>query len=158
MTTFGAELNKDSNSIKTSADNGDPGDGVTRWFTWVKGFVFSRLAVDAAPDADNAPLNDTSVAYVAAKLVKNTPGIVYGLSGYNSKASAQFIQVHDSAIAVADAQVPEVLITVPAESNFSIDFGVYGRFFAAGIYINNSSTGPTKTVGAADCWFDVQYR
>jgi hypothetical protein len=71
--------------------------------------------------------------------------------------SAQFIQLHDAAALPADTAVPEVFITVPASSNFSIDFGQYGRTFVNGIVICNSTTGPTKTIGAANCWFDVQY-
>lgn len=104
-----------------------------------------------------APNNSTSAAYVASQVVKASPGNVYGLSGYNSKASAQFIQLFDSATVPADTAVPVTVITVPATSNFSIDFGVYGRKFTTGIAISNSSTGPTKTIGSADCWFDVRY-
>lgn len=102
--------------------------------------------------------NATSTAYEASRVVKASPGICYGLSGYNSSASAQFVQLHDATSLPADTAVPVVTITVPASSNFSIDFGVYGRTFANGIVVCNSSTGPTKTIGSADVWFDVQYQ
>ncbi len=104
-----------------------------------------------------APSNSTSVAYVASQVAKASPGTVYGVSGYNSKASAQFIQLHDAASLPADTAVPVNVITVPASSNFRIDFGTYGRRFSTGIVISNSSTGPTKTIGSADCFFDVQF-
>jgi hypothetical protein len=89
--------------------------------------------------------------------VKASSGIVYGLTGYNSKASAQFIQLLDSATVPADTAVPVVVFAVPASTSFSLDFGIKGRRFTTGIAISNSSTGPTKTIGSADCWFDVQY-
>lgn len=103
------------------------------------------------------PSNATSTAYEASRVVKASAGVLYGLTGYNSKASAQFILLFDSATVPADTAVPKVVISVPATSNFSIDFGPYGRSFSTGIAISNSSTGPTKTIGSADCWFDVQY-
>lgn len=102
-------------------------------------------------------LNDTSAAYEASSISKATGGRAWGLTGYNSKGSAQFIQLHDSATLPADAAVPAVVITVPAASNFSVDFGVYGRNFANGIVWCNSSTGPAKTIGSADCFVDLQY-
>jgi hypothetical protein len=101
--------------------------------------------------------NSSSVAYETNRVVKAAAGALFGLSGYNSKASAQFIQIHDAAALPADTAVPVVTMTVAASSNFSIDFGVYGRTFTNGIVICNSSTGPTKTIGSADCWFDAQY-
>jgi hypothetical protein len=99
----------------------------------------------------------STAGYEASRIVKASAGAVFGVSGYNSKASAQFIQLHDSTTVPADTAVPVVTITVPASSNFSISWGIYGRVFANGIVICNSSTGPTKTLGSADVFFDVQY-
>ena len=101
--------------------------------------------------------NSTTTALAASLVVKAAPGIVYGLSGINNKASAQYIQIHDASSLPADTAVPKVVVTVPATSNFSIDFGYYGRSFGTGIVICNSSTLATKTIGAADCWLDVSY-
>lgn len=102
-------------------------------------------------------LNSSSAAYETSRVVKSTPGVLFGLSGYNSKASAQFIQLHDASLLPAEAAIPVSVFTVAASSNFSLDFGLKGRKFDKGIVICNSSTAQTKTVGAADCWFDCQY-
>lgn len=103
------------------------------------------------------PKNATVAAYAASKVIKNAAGTLRSVSGYNSKAAPQFIQLHDAAALPADTAVPAVILFVGAQSNFSFDFGLSGRSFANGIVVCNSSTGPTKTIGAADCWFDGQY-
>ncbi len=102
-------------------------------------------------------LNASSTAYEPSRVVKATPGVLFGLTGYNSKASAQFIQLHDATLLPAEGVAPVATFTVAATSNFSLDYGLKGRKFDKGIVLVNSSTGPTKTIGSADCWFDAQY-
>lgn len=101
--------------------------------------------------------NISTPIYATSLIIKAGAGKLYGISGYNSKGSAQWIQLHDSATLPADAAVPKVTITVAATANFSIDFGTLGRYFASGIVVCNSSTGPTKTIGSADIFVDAQY-
>ena len=120
--------------------------------------IVAAAAVGTPADINGCPLNSTSVAYEASRLVKAGPGVLTGFSGYNSKASAQFILVFASATLPADGAVPVLVITAPTAANFSYDPGIYGRAFPHGVYITNSSTGPTKTIGSADCWFDAQYK
>lgn len=100
----------------------------------------------------------TTTAYATSLVVKASTGTLYTITGYNSKSTSQFIQVHDSATLPADAAIPKIIFFIPPFTNFSYDMGHYGRLFSAGITICNSSTGPTKTIGSADCWFDVTYK
>lgn len=116
------------------------------------------LPVAQVPTAAFAPSNATTTAYQSSLVIKPSAGILMGVSGYNAKTSAQFIQLHDSSTVPSDSAVPTgAPISVPASSNFSIDFGAAGRKFSTGIVVCNSSTGPTKTIGASDCFFDAQY-
>jgi hypothetical protein len=117
-------------------------------------------AVSFSPNAlvANAPTNASTTAYAASLIVKASAGVLYIVTGFNSRSSGQFIQIFDSATLPADTSVPKVIFYVESNSNFSFDLGVYGRAFSSGIVVCNSSTGPTKKIGAADCWFDVQYK
>ena len=100
---------------------------------------------------------DDSVAYEASTIAKATPGTIFSVTGYNSKTSKQFIQLHDSATLPADTAVPKIIWSVPASSNFFLEFAEIGRKCDYGIVLCNSSTAETKTLGSDDCWFNVQY-
>lgn len=100
--------------------------------------------------------NVTSTAYEASHVVSPVKAQLKGFTGYNSKASAQFIHVFDMTSVPVTGAVPAVVISVGPLSNFSLDYSFGPRQFDHGIVIANSSTGPTFTAGSADCWFDVQ--
>lgn len=104
----------------------------------------------------NLPRNFHSQAYASSIFVKKGPGILYGFTVYNSAVAAQFIQLFDSDSLPADGAIPACVFTVATVANLGTNW-LPGRSFLTGLVICNSSTGPTKTIGAADCFFDVQY-
>lgn len=125
----------------------------------VGGVAVQRQRVEMAigTDSTTAPSNATSTAYETSRVVKASAGTLFGLTIYNSKTSGQFVQLHNTTTLPADAAVPALPIFVPASTSMSLDWGPFGRAFSTGITICNSSTGPTKTIGAADLWIDAQF-
>ena len=103
------------------------------------------------------PVSARSVQLNNFIVAKSGPANLFGMSILSTKASAQFIQVFDAAGLPADGAVPNIVFTVGASSNLGIYYGSVGRWFDIGIVVCNSSTSATKTIGAADTWFDVQY-
>lgn len=97
-----------------------------------------------------------SQAFANALVVKRGAGKLYGFTVYNSGA-AQFILVLDAREVPADGFIPCAVIAVGATADRGVWYGDTGRTFQTGIVIVNSSTAPTKTIGAADCFFDAQY-
>lgn len=102
-------------------------------------------------------MNATTTAQAASLQIKASEGTLFGLTAYNNNAGAQFIQLHDAASAPADTAVPVIVFEIASNTARSLDLGRLGRRFSSGIYVCNSSTDVTKTIGAADCLFDAQY-
>jgi hypothetical protein len=93
---------------------------------------------------------------VAASLVVHTsPALLIGFTV--SSVAAQFIQVFDALSLPADATVPTLSFAVAATNHLSVNYALAPRGFRSGIVICNSSTQHAKTIGSADCIFDVQY-
>lgn len=127
----------------------------TNRVAWDKVEAAVECVVSAITTGATAPPASTrvsSTAYEASHVIKASAGILTSLTGYNS-GPAQFIQVHDSATLPANTAVPAAIFFVPAASNFSADVPITGTPFTVGIVVCNSSTGPTKTLGSANCFF-----
>ena len=116
-----------------------------------------KIAAALGGSAAHELTNDSSTAYEASNILKASAGVLYGLTVHSSRTSAQFIQLHNTTTVPADTAVPVWVMYVPASTTVAVDFGLFGRSFATGITVCNSSTGPTKTIGSADCWFDAQF-
>lgn len=111
------------------------------------------------------PVNASSTAYSNSIVVKSGAGMLFGFAIYSSKTAAQWIQLFDSATIPADGAVPNAIWVVGAGNGatplaaavLNVTWTFPGRFFDRGLVLVNSTTGPTKTIGAADTWFDAQY-
>lgn len=120
--------------------------------------IDSPLAGWGTPDEDEAqlPLNIHSPAYQLGLQVKTGPGYLFGFTAYSSNVAAQWVQVFDRVGAPASGEVPVVAFKVAAASHLYQNW-VPPRTFLVGIWLGNSTTGPTYTAGAADTFFDVQF-
>jgi hypothetical protein len=108
--------------------------------------------------ATNANSSSDSTALEASRVIKASAGRLYTLSGVNTGGSGQYVQVYNSATVPDNGAVPVLLVYVPALGTFSIDFTPFGKYFSTGISVSNSSTAATKTIGAADMWFNAEYK
>ena len=102
------------------------------------------------------PLNASSIALAASLSVKSGAGYLCGFTVYNSKSSAQFIQVFDARSLPANGSIPATVFTVAQTANLPVQW-IPWRTFQNGCFLVNSSTAATLTIGSADCFFDAQY-
>ena len=125
-------------------------------------------ATEAAPmPVQIIPVNSTAAAAVAAQSTALAAALqattvastLYGVAGVSTRTTGQWVQVWDAAAAPTTGSPVYVMWVPPAPtgggSNFSLSLPQYGRRFAAGIYVCNSTTMLTRTAGAADCFFST---
>lgn len=103
------------------------------------------------------PRNTRSQALAASLVVCTYPAYLYSFTVSNTKATSQFVQFLDVTALPADGFVPSTVFTLAGAGDKTVAFGIPGRLFLSGIVVCNSSTAGTKTIGAADCFFDVQF-
>lgn len=109
-----------------------------------------------ARDYYPAPLNYNENALRASIVV---PGriCVYRVYAYNSNASTRYIQFFDANLVPADTAVPLMVWPLATATGYEFVWFDSGRQFQTGLVLCNSSTATTKTLGAADSFFDVQF-
>ena len=99
-----------------------------------------------------------SQGLVNGLVLRNRQGTLVGLTIRNTGPD-QEIQLFDSAAVPADGTIPSYPpIRVSAGTTVSFDMPETGIPFDNGITVCNSSTVPTKTIGAADCYFGAVIR
>lgn len=81
----------------------------------------------------------------------------FSITGFNTKATDQYILVFDLDAVPANGAVTPLILTAFAGLPFAFVWEG-GRLFANGITVCNSTTAATKTIGSADCTFDINYR
>jgi hypothetical protein len=102
------------------------------------------------------PANSFSVKYEASRIAKSGAGLLFGFTVYSSNAAAQFILLFDSNTLPADGALPLIPFPIGATQGAAFSW-TPGRSFSRGIVLCNSTTANSKTIGAADTWFDVQF-
>ena len=104
----------------------------------------------------NSPISDApgklASSYIATGFLR-----VYGITVYNSSASSQYILLFDASSLPVDTAVPRMAFPIAGTSNLGLYYGEMGRLFQRGLVLCNSSTDTTKTIGSANCFFDVEY-
>ena len=102
--------------------------------------------------------NSTSNALENSRVVKAGACRLFGFSGTNTLAAAQFILAFNRTTVPSNGAVPVFVMTAAASSDFWVSWTPAWRDFNEGCILCNSSTAATLTIGAANCWFDAQYQ
>lgn len=109
-----------------------------------------------AYQSDYVPVNFNR-GIVRASIVIPGHLVVYGFTFTNTNAAAQNVLAFDAATLPADGTVPLLGTTCATSAAVGFSWAPQGREFLQGLVLCNSSTIASKTIGAADCLFDVQY-
>ena len=112
--------------------------------------AFGRLRVSDRNEVSKAK----TTALATNLVVKASAGKLFGFYGYSTVT--QFIQVHNATSLPADTAVPDGVFPITANTPFSL-WLEHPEPYTTGIVICNSTTGPTKTIGAANTWIVALY-
>ena len=115
-----------------------------------------ELVEDQNAPAVFVPFNYESGALDNAQVVKTGASYLYGFTVHSTLGAGQFIMIFDADAVPADTAVCSMVYAIGAESDREVAW-IPPRRMDQGIVICNSTTNATKTLGAADCLFDVQY-
>ena len=106
---------------------------------------------------EELPRNAFSTALANSIVAFTGQGRLLGFSVTSTRASGQFIQLFNSTTIPADGAIPLISIDIATVVAKGVAWDPWGRWMTAGCVICNSTTQGSKTIGSADCLFDVQY-
>jgi hypothetical protein len=90
-------------------------------------------------------------------IIKASAGRLYVLYGYNSNANTRYIHIFNSTTVPGAGTGPSICLPVPGGSSFSLNLSPYGKYFATGISVANSTAMTTLTLGSTDVIFHWMY-
>lgn len=103
------------------------------------------------------PLNSSSPGLENTRVAKIGTGFLLGLTVYSNNVAAQFIHLFDLSAVPANGTIPALVLRIAATSTGTLTYMPLGRTCFEGIIFTNSTTAGSLTLGAADCFFDVQF-
>jgi len=106
---------------------------------------------------EELPNNATSSALANSIVAFTGQGRLIGFTVSSTRASGQFVQLFNQTTVPSDGAVPLLSIDIATVTAKGVAFDPYGRWMTVGCVICNSTTQGSKTIGAADCLFDVQW-
>jgi hypothetical protein len=102
--------------------------------------------------------SDTTTGNDGYVIAKATAGRVYLIQGYNANNNVRYVQLYHLASKPSDGVITMVaILPVAGNSTFSLDFGVWGRYCSAGIFVALSSTRSTFTATYTDLICNIGY-
>ena len=109
-----------------------------------------------ALDYDKPPPLNYNTGVLASSIVVPGRICVYSINIHSTKGSAQYINMFDANTVPANSAVPLLSFAIGINGDVERTFEE-GRQFQTGLVLCTSSTDATKTLGSADCFFDVQF-
>jgi hypothetical protein len=109
---------------------------------------FSHLPPQAWDDSAALEIQSVSLA---------APGTFFQAWVTNTDAALRYFQLHDVAAALVGAEVPAVVVSIPAGESKLVTLGRRGREFTTGITWGMSTTAATFTATGAVAFVSLGY-